>query len=283
MQNFTTLIIIILTTFAQESAIIMINCVAAFLAWHGSAPAARLQPRHARDASSHLWPAHRCWPLTMSAIEASEEQAVAQRESYFAMMPSKKLPTVSLDLRAFASTDDDASEAAAFARQASTVDDWKNIGTVSAGSDSDLTAAVARQRPLIERWAYEVCNDFETNELKMSLDDDAPPIEIAWAVRPPKPGFLDGLMGKKEEPIEQIVVPPDAAFAEDVRCGFLGVLAREYRGGGVSARYDRIVLGQLPQVPLRSASQAKYDDKYKKKKGKIAGTVGTKDDGRIIV
>ena len=71
--------------------------------------------------------------------------------------------------------------------------------------------------------------------------------------------------------------------AEDVRCGFLGVLAREYRGGGVSARYDRIVLGQLPQVPLRSASQAKYDDKYKKKKGKIAGTVGTKDDGRIIV
>ena len=68
-----------------------------------------------------------------------------------------------------------------------------------------------------------------------------------------------------------------------MRCGFLGVLAREYRGGGVSARYDRIVLGQPPEVPVRSASQQKYDAKYQKKKGKIAGTVGTKEDGRIIV
>ena len=90
-------------------------------------------------------------------------------------------------------------------------------------------------------------------------------------------------MGKKEEPIEQIIVASDAVFADAVRCGFLGVLAREYRGGGVSARFDRIVLGQPPQVPMRSASQAKYDAKYQKKKGKIAGTMGTKDDGRIIV
>ena len=34
---------------------------------------------------------------------------------------------------------------------------------------------------VIERWAYEVCNDFETNELKMNLDE---PIELAWASHP---------------------------------------------------------------------------------------------------
>jgi hypothetical protein len=36
-------------------------------------------------------------------------------------------------------------------------------------------------------------------------------------------------------------------------------------------------------VPFRDPSQAKYDKKYLKKKGKLAGTVGTKEDGRIIV
>ena len=195
----------------------------------------------------------------MSAIEPSEEQAVAQRESYFAMMPSKKLPTVSLDLRAFASTDDDAFEAAVFARQASTVDDWKNIGTVSADGEAELTAAVARQRPLIERWAYEVCNDFETNELLLDLDA---PIELSWAVKPPKPSFWEALQGKKEDAPVFTPVPEQAAFDEDLSCGFLGVLAREYRGGGVSARYERIVIGKPPEMPRRDPSQDKYNAKY---------------------
>ena len=64
--------------------------------------------------------------------------------------------------------------------------------------------------------------------------------------------------------------------------GFLGQVAREYRGGGVSARYERIEIGKPPEVPVRSASQAQYDKKYQRK-GKLAETVGTKDDGRIIV
>jgi len=37
---------------------------------------------------------------------------------------------------------------------------------VAAATEAELTPAVAAQRPLIERWAYEVINDFETNELK---------------------------------------------------------------------------------------------------------------------
>ena len=41
-----------------------------------------------------------------------------------------------------------------------------NPNQVAAATEAELTPAVAAQRPLIERWAYEVINDFETNELK---------------------------------------------------------------------------------------------------------------------
>jgi len=212
--------------------------------------------------------------------EATEAVAQEQRDAYFALMPSKALPTVSLDLRAWADDTNDAVAAGVFARQEGTVPKFKNIGTVSAASEADLTPAVAAQRTLIERWAYEVLNDFETNALKM--DPDAP-IELAWAIEPEKPGLFDGLMGKKAEVAVMTTVAPDAACGEEgLRCGFMGVLAREYRGGGVSARYDRIEIGKPPEVPYRAPSQAKYDKKYLKK-GKLAGTVGTKEDGRIIV
>ena len=88
--------------------------------------------------------------------------------------------------------------------------------------------------PVIERWAYEVLNDFETNELK--IDPDAP-IELAWAIQPERPSLFDSLMGKKAAEAVMTTVASDAAYeAEGLRCGFLGVLAREYRGGGVSAR-----------------------------------------------
>ena len=46
--------------------------------------------------------------------------------------------------------------------------------------DPDPTPNLA----VIERWAYEVLNDFETNALKM--DPDAP-IELAWAIEPVRP------------------------------------------------------------------------------------------------
>ena len=49
-------------------------------------------------------------------------------------------------------------------------------------------------------------------------------------------------MGKKPTRNLVTLVPPDTAYEESLRCGFLGKPAREYRGGGVSARYDRIVL-----------------------------------------
>ena len=81
-------------------------------------------------------------------------------------------------------------------------------------------------------------NDFETNELKM---DPGAPIELAWAIQPERPSLLDSLMGKKAAEAVMTTVASDAACggaaeAEGLRCGFLGVLAREYRGGGVSAR-----------------------------------------------
>ena len=62
--------------------------------------------------------------------------------------------------------------------------------------------------------------------------------------------------------IHALLFIEQAAFDEDLSCGFLGVLAREYRGGGVSARYERIVIGKPPEMPRRDPSQDKYNAKY---------------------
>jgi len=205
------------------------------------------------------------------AVEATEASAVEQRAQYFALMPSRKLPEVSLDLRAFASKEDDHVEAGVFARQAGTVPEWRNIGVVAAEEDGKLTPAVAKQFDLITRWAYEVCNDFETNTLLMQLD--GAPIEIAWAIKPPVPSLFEKLQGKEEEPPAFVEVAPGTAFDDGLRCGFLGSLARQYRGGGVSARNDRIVIGQPPEVPVRRESQKRFDSKYQKKDG-MRGIIG---------
>ena len=118
---------------------------------------------------------------------------------------------------------------------------WKNVGYVACLEQADLTPAVAKQRALITRWAYEALNDFETNALLMRIDGPEP-IELAWALAPPKQSPLDALMGKPK-PVNLVTeVPPDAPFSPDLRCGFLGKVSREYRGGGVSARYERIEL-----------------------------------------
>ena len=211
-------------------------------------------------------------PVAPVAVQVTEELAQRQRETYFTLMPSKELPTVSLDLRAWASKESDNFDAGVFARHDGTVPTWKNIGTVASADEEAMTAAVAAQRDLIVRWAYELVTDFETNRRIMTLD--GPPIEIAWAVRPEKPGFFESLMGKEEEEIVYIEVPPDAAFDDTLRCGFLGKLAREYRGGGVSARSDRIVIGKEPEVPLRSESQKKYDKKYARQGAGSQGFIG---------
>ena len=127
----------------------------------------------------------------------------------------------------------------------------------------------------------QVINDFETNALRLDLER---PIELAWAVQPAPVSFLDSLRGAKPEAVVYTPVPAEAAAAagdeprplreeapgepaargagEAPRAGFLGVLMREYRGGGVSARYERIVLGREPEVPRRSESQRRYDAKY---------------------
>ena len=87
--------------------------------------------------------------------EATEAYAQQQRDAYFAMMPSKALPKVSLDLRAWADATNDATEAGVFARQEGTVPKFKNVGTVSAESAAELTLSVAAQRiraPLTPRW-----------------------------------------------------------------------------------------------------------------------------------
>ena len=91
---------------------------------------------------------------------------------------------------------------------------------------------------------------------------DGPPIQIAWALKPEPPSLLESLQGKKALVTTFTEVAAGTAFDEDLRCGFLGKLAREYRGGGVSARSDRIIIGQDPEVPVHRASQAKYDKKY---------------------
>lgn len=92
------------------------------------------------------------------------------------------------------------------------------------------------------------------------------PIELAWAVQPKKPSLFESIMGKQEEAAVFTEVPADAPFDAGLSCGFLGTLAREYRGGGVSARYERIVIGKPPEVPLRDPSQAKYDATYAKRR-----------------
>jgi hypothetical protein len=204
-------------------------------------------------------------PELVASIEASQDCAEAQRSEYFMLMPSKELPKGSLDLRAWASKDRDNVDAEVFARQEGTVPSWRNVGVVATVAEDLLTEALAKQRKLIVRWAYELCNDFETNERLMQLEGPNP-IEIAWAIKPAKLSLFDSIQGKKQEKVVLTEVPPSTEFAEDLRCGFLGGLARKYRGGGVSARTDRIVIGKDPEVPLRLESQKKYDSKYSKKK-----------------
>ena len=176
------------------------------------------------------------------SIEANNKCAEEQRAEYFALMPSEKLPEVSLDLRAFASKKDDNVQAGVFARQVGTVERYTNVGYVACLDEASLSAAVAKQRDLIVRWAYESCNDFETNALLMKLDDGAEPIQIAWAKQPEPQSMLDKMMGKPAPKNMVTEVPPDTPFDPDTRCGFLGKVSREYRGGGVSSRYERIVL-----------------------------------------
>ena len=198
----------------------------------------------------------------IALIEATASCAEERRQEYFSLMPSKA------PKRAWGA-DDDNFEAAVFARQAGTVPTWKRIGYVATVDKGLTTQAVAKQRALIVRWAYEVCNDFETNQRILNLDE---PIEISWAIEPEKPTLFGTIQStfeanvmKKQPEFKRVVytaVAEDASFDADLRCGFSGKPAREYRGGGVSARFDRIEIGKEPEVPTRAASQAQYDEKY---------------------
>jgi len=191
-------------------------------------------------------------------IEATQSCAEEQRAAYFELMPSRELPIVSFDTRLLKSKEKDAFEAQILARQEGTVGQWKNIGAVACESEAQVDAAVQKQFELITEWAVQVCNDFETNSLLMSREEGAAPIQIGWVVRPPPLSLFKKLSGKTEEKPTLTEVTPPSGSVEDLRCGFLGVLSREYRGGGVSARYERIVLGKAPEVPYRDPSQAKY-------------------------
>jgi len=157
---------------------------------------------------------------------------------FFDLMPSEKLPTVSLDLRAYASREEDKGfQAKVFARQEGTVPRWKDVGTVASLNSELLSQAVAKQRPLIARWAYLVCNDFTTGNLLMQVD--GPTIELSWATQPPKPGPFDALFGK-EIKLELNEVPTGQPFDESMCCGFLGKPGREVKGGGALPRFERI-------------------------------------------
>ena len=71
-----------------------------------ASPAPAVRPRPAL---------HRCGALAM-AVEANAAGAEEQKEAFFELMPSEKLPEVSLDLRAFRSKDKDHTMASVFAR-----------------------------------------------------------------------------------------------------------------------------------------------------------------------
>ena len=106
------------------------------------------------------------------------------------------------------------------------------------------------------------------SEMLMCSQGELPPVDFAGLAPVPCLPLPFLLLGKAPaEPPAKAVVLPGAAFDDTCRCGFLGVLAREYRGGGVSARSDRIVLGKDPETPVRRASQEKYAAKYAKQKG----------------
>ena len=196
-------------------------------------------------------------------LEVTVSCAEERRDEYFALMPSKA------PKRGWGAGRIDNFEAAVFARQDDTVPTWKRVGMVATLGEEFVTQAVAKQRSLIVRWAYEACNDFETNQRVMKLDE---PIEISWAIEPEKPTLFGTMQStfevnvlKKRQEFKRVVynaVPEDASFDADLRCGFLGKPAREYRGGGVSARFDRIEIGKEPEVPTRAASQSQYDEKY---------------------
>ena len=215
----------------QARVQLMVPILLAATAWCGPPSSALVAPRARVPAS-----------IVASAIEATPSCAEAQRAEFFALMPSEELPKYSLDVRLFASKKDDNFQAKIFARQDGTVPTWKDVGTIAVCDEAQFGAAVAKQRALIAEWARQVCNDFETNELVINPDE---PVELAWAVKPPPAPFWE-----KQPPIKLERVAVDAGFEPDLRCGFLGKTAREYRGGGVSPRYERIVLGQPPAVPL---------------------------------
>ena len=177
-------------------------------------------------------------------LEANAVTIEEQKAEFFALMPSEKLPEVSLDLRGLASKSKDHVQAKVVARQEGTVTRWTDVGTVATLDEASLTDAVAKQRAIIVRWAYLVCNDFETDALLMN--PDGPPIELQWFFNSFTPNPIEALMGKKVER-KVVPVPRGTVFEEGTRCGFLGKPGRERRGGGVTARYDKI---EWPDEPL---------------------------------
>ena len=235
--------IFISSAHAQSHDNMILAVCAAVASWQ---PGATLLPRAAGNSCLRLTAARRLYHPSLSQstpIEATAVCAEEQRAEFFALMPSEELPRVSLDLRLFRSKDDDHYQAKVYARQAGTVPAWADVGMVAVEEDGLFEEAVAKQRALISSWAHEVCNDFETNELLIDLEE---PIELAWAVQPPKAQFWE-----KQPEIRLTTVPTDATFEPTMRCGFLGKVSREYRGGGAMPRFERIVLGQPPAVPER--------------------------------
>jgi len=218
----------------------MMLAVIAAAAWQGPAvnPAAASQSRAAA--------------LTMgAAIKGTKANAQAQMDAYFEMAPWEKPVTIAgyrgasaTDLRALTSFDKSSAVVVpVFANQEGLpplgvwtgdmdkalargdAQQWRVIGCITAEDEASLSAAVARQRDLIEAWAYELIRDKKTDVRIFKRGPLAPPIELAWAYPPAmlKKMFIKGYLGDLN------VVPRDTPVVDDVRCGFVGSQSRTQR------------------------------------------------------
>ena len=114
---------------------------------------------------------------------------------------------------------------------------WRLVGAVAAPHESLLADAVARQRNLITRWAYELLTTYATDERVLTLSPNAPPVELAWA-KPPN------FLAKAFSPsyIGELKTVPADHEPENVECGFYGIPSRAYRNQFGMAEYARVEL-----------------------------------------
>ena len=182
----------------------------------------------------------------MAAIGGSRRAAEEQKRALFEMAPWEEQKTLRrLDLSGFVQPFDRSGVvlAGVFANQeglrgVGRQEPWRCIGIVAAEDTASLPLAVARQRPLIEAWAYELVRDYSSGSRLMRRGPFAPPIRLAWA---PPPDFWKKAMMPSSRGLTFNEVPADTPVT-GVRCGFLGTQSREVKGARGGFRFVGVEL-----------------------------------------